>query len=82
MLSILVHPDKCKHEKAADAFHTLEQAYKALMDSDKRRMYQRVMREARDRIEVTRRKENIRRVTKGMDELTSDNLNIEIQEMT
>jgi DnaJ family protein C protein 8 len=28
MLSILVHPDKCRHEKAADAFHLLEQAYK------------------------------------------------------
>jgi len=39
MLSILVHPDKCKHERASDAFHTLEQAYKDLMDSDKRRMY-------------------------------------------
>ena len=39
MLSILVHPDKCKHERAADAFHTLEQAYKTLMDADKRRMY-------------------------------------------
>ncbi len=28
MLSILVHPDKCRHEKASDAFHLLEQAYK------------------------------------------------------
>jgi len=24
MLSILVHPDKCRHEKASDAFHLLE----------------------------------------------------------
>jgi len=24
MLSILVHPDKCKDEKASDAFHLLE----------------------------------------------------------
>ena len=39
MLSILVHPDKCKHEKASDAFHLLEQAYKTLMDPEKRRMY-------------------------------------------
>jgi DnaJ family protein C protein 8 len=39
MLSILIHPDKCKHEKASDAFHVLEQAYKTLMDTDKRRMY-------------------------------------------
>ena len=39
MLSILVHPDKCKHERAPDAFHVLEQAYKTLIDPEKRRMY-------------------------------------------
>jgi DnaJ family protein C protein 8 len=39
MLSILIHPDKCKHERAPDAFHVLEQAYKTLIDPDKRRMY-------------------------------------------
>jgi len=82
MLSILVHPDKCKHERASDAFHILEQAYKALMDNDKRRMYQRVMREARDRVEAARRKENMRRMAKGLEELTSDNVQIEVSEMT
>ena len=24
MLSILIHPDKCKHERASDAFHIVE----------------------------------------------------------
>ena len=81
MISILIHPDKCKHDKAADAFHILEQAYKTLMDPDKKRMYQRVMREARDRVEVMRRKENQRRLAKGMEELTKDNINFEIAEM-
>lgn len=81
MLSILVHPDKCKHPKAPDAFHVLEQAYKTLMDPEKRRMYQRVMREARDRVEVARRKENIRRIAKGMDELPIDSVNLEVSEM-
>lgn len=81
MLSILIHPDKCKHERASDAFHIVEQANKTLMDVDKRRMYQRVMREARDRVEVARRKENIRRAAKGLEELTKDTLNIEITEM-
>ncbi len=80
MLSIMIHPDKCKHERASDAFHTVEQAYKTLMDVDKRRMFQRVMREARDRVEVARRKENIRRAAKGLEELTSDNMNMEIRE--
>ena len=81
MLSILVHPDKCKHERAPDAFHVLEQAYKTLIDPDKRRMYQRVMREARDRVEVARRKENIRRLAKGMEELPHDTVNLEVSEM-
>jgi DnaJ family protein C protein 8 len=39
------------------------------------------MREARDRVEVARRKENIRRLAKGMEELTSDTVNTEVQEM-
>ena len=41
-------------------------------------MYQRVMREARDRVEVARRKENIRRQAKGMEELPPDTINLEI----
>ncbi len=65
MLSILVHPDKCKHEKAPDAFHLLEQAYRTLMDGEKRRIYQRVMREARERVEYERKKENLRRESLG-----------------
>jgi curved DNA-binding protein CbpA len=50
MLSILVHPDKNKSEKASEAFNALDTAYKTLMDLDKRRTYQRVMREAKDRV--------------------------------
>ena len=36
---MLVHPDKNKHEKAAQAFNTVEKAYKELMDADRRRTY-------------------------------------------
>lgn len=39
------------------------------------------MREARDRVEVTRRKENIRRAAKGLEELPKDTVNIEVGEM-
>lgn len=67
MLSILVHPDKCRHEKASDAFHLLEQAYKQLMDPEKRRIYQRVMREAKERVDYERKKENVRRETIGLE---------------
>lgn len=38
-LTMLVHPDKNKHERATDAFHVLDKAYKTLMDIDKRRTY-------------------------------------------
>ena len=65
MLSILIHPDKCRHERASDAFHLLEQAYKTLMDHEKRRIYQRVMREAKERVEYERKKENQRRLALG-----------------
>jgi DnaJ-class molecular chaperone len=61
MLSVLIHPDRCTHPKAGDAFHILDSAYKTLLDQDKRRMYQRVMREARDRVDCNRRKDNLRR---------------------
>jgi hypothetical protein len=74
----LIHPDKNKHPKAADAFHgehnlvkadlclVVEQAYKTLLDSDKKKLYQRVMREARERVEYERKKSNKKRETQGI----------------
>jgi DnaJ family protein C protein 8 len=78
MLSILVHPDKCRHEKAPDAWHLLEQAYKQLLDPEKRRIYQRVMREAKERVEYERKKENARRLSVGLDRLPDETFNIEV----
>lgn len=57
-LSLMVHPDKCKHERASDAFNVVEKAYKDLIDPERRRIYQRIMREARERVEYEREKEN------------------------
>lgn len=34
--SLLVHPDKCKHPKAKDAFDALRQAQQTLLDDDLR----------------------------------------------
>lgn len=81
MLSMLVHPDKNKHERAGEAFHVLERAYKTLMDIDKRRTYQRVMREARESVEAMRQKENDRRMLLDLPKLPESTLNVEIQEM-
>jgi DnaJ family protein C protein 8 len=61
----LIHPDKCKLPKATDAFHVVEQAYKTLENPEKRNIYQRIMREARERTEYERKKENKRRKKKG-----------------
>jgi len=51
-----LHPDRCKHEKAKDAFHIVESAYKTLMDLEKRKVYQRVMKEAKERTDFERDK--------------------------
>jgi len=45
-LSVLLHPDKCKDPRAAEAFDKVKKAQTALLNHDQRRVYQRVMREA------------------------------------
>lgn len=65
MLSVLIHPDKNKHPSAGDAFSILEKAYKSLLDVDKRRTFQRVMREAKERVELKRSKDNEKRLSLG-----------------
>lgn len=80
-LSRKVHPDKCKHEKAGDAFNMVDSAYKMLMNPDKRRIYQRIMREAKERVEYEREKENKRRAKEGKELLPMDTFNIDVQTM-
>ncbi|SOV17224.1 DnaJ protein, putative [Plasmodium gaboni] len=41
-LSILIHPDKCKIDKAADAFHILTRAYEELQKDDIKEQYKSV----------------------------------------
>ena len=47
-LSLLVHPSKCPGEepRALQTFHIIDVARKTLMDGEKRKVYQKVMREA------------------------------------
>ena len=77
----MVHPDKCKHERAPDAFHMVENAYKMLEDPEKRRIYQRIMREAKERVEIEREKENKKRLAEGKEPLPNDTFNIDVQTM-
>ena len=78
-LTLLIHPDKCKLPNASDAFHILEQSYKSLIDPDKKQYYQRIMREAKERVEMERDRVNKMRVKKGLCELPIDNLEAEIR---
>ena len=48
------------------------------MDSEKRRIYQRVMREAKERVEYERKKEDKRRKDLGLEPLPEETFNIEV----
>ena len=65
MFSRILHPDKCKDPRAGEAFQIVDQSYKTLMDPDKRKVYIRVMREAREKTEYDRNKENKKRAKFG-----------------
>lgn len=56
----------------------MEQAYKTLQDSDKRKTFQRVYREAKERVQFEREKENKRRRLKGLNPLPEDTLESQI----
>ena len=64
--SMILHPDKCKDTRAQEAFTIVDQAYKLLLDVEKRKVYVRIMREAREKTEYERMKENRRRQKLGL----------------
>lgn len=80
-LSLLLHPDKCMNEKASDAFHILESSYKTVLDPDKKNYYQRILREAKERVDIQRKKENKARAQKGLSLLPLDNMDNDIRTM-
>ena len=71
---MLLHPDKCSDPRATEAFHSktinlifkvIETANKTLQDPEKRKIYQRIIREAKERVEFERSNENKKRIKKG-----------------
>ena len=46
--SLLVHPDKCKHARAEEAFGVLAKAHDFLMDAEKKRFLLEIVEDARD----------------------------------
>lgn len=49
-LALKIHPDKCKHPQAMDAFDALKKSLKLLKEPESRAQYGRVMKTSRDRV--------------------------------
>lgn len=85
-LTQLLHPDKCPDPRAGDAFTSkplnlvLDQAYKELMDPDKRKAFQRIFREAKERVAIRRAEENRQRAKRGLSLLSEDSLEADIKQ--
>lgn len=56
-VSLMVHPDKCKHKDAPTAFEILGQAQKDLLDDEKREAIWKVLEMAREEVRQQRAKE-------------------------
>eukprot|EP00191_Tetraselmis_sp_GSL018_P003887 CAMPEP_0177602280 /NCGR_PEP_ID=MMETSP0419_2-20121207/14770_1 /TAXON_ID=582737 /ORGANISM="Tetraselmis sp., Strain GSL018" /LENGTH=300 /DNA_ID=CAMNT_0019095725 /DNA_START=116 /DNA_END=1018 /DNA_ORIENTATION=+ len=54
--SLLIHPDKCKHPNARDAFEVLRAAHKDLQDEEKRNHLVYLLNYARDQVRKERKK--------------------------
>lgn len=55
-ISLLIHPDKCKHPNAADAFEVIGDAQAEILDEQRREAVMRVLEYARGAVRETRRK--------------------------
>lgn len=71
-LSILIHPDKCPHAKANDAFNLLTIAYNELLKPEQRARYTDVIEEAREIIIRARKMVNKKRKLNGQEPLPLD----------
>ncbi|EER05915.1 molecular chaperone, putative [Perkinsus marinus ATCC 50983] len=71
-LSLLVHPDKCSHPKAAEAFQVLAKALKDINDPNYNDKYKEIIPHAKKRVLKRRKKENIERMRDGKDPLDLD----------
>ncbi|CAD8138869.1 unnamed protein product [Paramecium octaurelia] len=77
--SKLLHPDKCQDPRAKDCWQIVDQAYKTLMEPEKRKVYIRIMREAREKTEFERLRENKRREKTGVAPLPPDTFESDFQ---
>lgn len=66
-LSVLIHPDKCKLEKASEAFQLLAKAYADTKDPNYQDKYKDIVGQAKERVRKAREKENETRKKRGED---------------
>ncbi|KAF8819428.1 DnaJ domain-containing protein [Cardiosporidium cionae] len=65
-ISLLIHPDKCSHLKAREAFQILSKAYETLQKPEMRKKYDSVIVKAKKRVLKEIAKENKKRRTLGL----------------
>eukprot|EP00928_Gymnodinium_smaydae_P007569 TRINITY_DN12713_c0_g1_i1.p2 TRINITY_DN12713_c0_g1~~TRINITY_DN12713_c0_g1_i1.p2 ORF type:complete len:298 (+),score=81.81 TRINITY_DN12713_c0_g1_i1:76-969(+) len=68
-LSVLIHPDKCKLEKASEAFQLVAKAYADTKDPNYQDKYKDIVGQAKERVKKAREKENKARAKRGEDPL-------------
>lgn len=71
-VSMMVHPDKCKHERAHDAFQVVSKAYQDLKDPVYKEKYIDVIQLAKKRVNEAREKDNLARKKNGEELLPMD----------
>ncbi|CAG9471859.1 unnamed protein product [Plasmodium vivax] len=69
-LSVLIHPDKCKIEKASEAFHILNKAYEELKRDDIKEQYKSVYETAKKNII---KKLNLKKIKNELNEYLNKN---------
>ena len=72
MFTIILHPDKCDDPRAKDAFPIIDSSYKTLQDPTKKRMFQKIMSDAKERTDYEREQENKKRKKQDLPPLPLD----------
>lgn len=80
-LTLILHPDRCSDERAKDAFFIVDQAYKTVTDPEKKKVYMRIMHEAKERTNFERNQENKKRLKQGLVELPQDTFDSQFKEI-
>ena len=76
-LSALIHPDKCRHPKAHEAFLIVKKAYDDLLDPNYQDKYKELLPIARKRVYDRRKAENPDRMKRGEDPLELEGLDFD-----